>query len=63
LDLDPAKYLLVDDKFFRPAEVNLLCGDYAKAQQKFGWQPKVRFAELVKMMVTADLARLKNYPK
>jgi len=63
LDLDPAKFLLVDEKFFRPAEVNLLCGDYAKARQKFGWQPKVRFAELVKMMVTADLERLKNYPK
>ena len=63
LDLEPTKYLMVDDKFFRPAEVQLLCGDATKAKQKFGWQPKVRFAELVKMMVTADLERLKNYPR
>jgi len=57
--LDYKKYLAVDEKFYRPAEVNVLCADYGKARKKLGWEPEVRFKALVKMMVDADLARLK----
>jgi GDPmannose 4,6-dehydratase len=45
----------VDPKFFRPAEVELLLGDPTKAKQKLGWQPKVKFEELVEIMMKADL--------
>jgi len=50
-------YVVKDDNFYRPAEVNELRGDYSKAKKKLGWQPKVKFEELVKMMVEADLKR------
>ena len=52
--------LLVDvaEQFYRPAEVELLWGDSTKAEHELGWRRKVGFAELVKMMVTADLERL-----
>ncbi len=53
-------YVKVDETLKRPSEVHLLCGDYGKAKQVLGWEPKVRFAELVKMMVEADLERLKR---
>ncbi len=53
-------YVKIDEKFYRPAEVNLLVGDYSKAKKAFGWRPKMMFEELVKMMVDADLNRLKN---
>jgi len=58
--LDWKKYVVTDKNFYRPAEVNLLIGDYAKAKKKLGWEPKVRFQDLVKMMVDADLNRLKK---
>jgi GDPmannose 4,6-dehydratase len=45
----------IDPKFFRPAEVELLLGDPTKARQKLGWKPKVRFEELVEIMMKADL--------
>ena len=45
-----------DPRFFRPAEVDLLIGDPAKAKEKLGWTPKVGFEELVRMMVDNDLA-------
>lgn len=45
----------IDPKYFRPAEVDLLIGDYSKAKKKLGWEPKVKFKELVKIMVDADL--------
>jgi GDPmannose 4,6-dehydratase len=48
-------YVEIDSKLIRPAEVDLLCGDATKAKTKFGWEPKVSFAELIKMMVQADL--------
>jgi len=48
-------YVKIDEKFIRPAEVNLLVGDYSKAKKILGWEPKVKFKELVKMMVEADL--------
>ena len=56
--LDWEKYVIVDPKFLRPAEVELLMGDPSKAKHVLGWEPKVRFEELVKMMVNADIERL-----
>src|SRR5512133_534752 len=56
--LDYEKYVVVDQRFVRPAEVDLLLGDPAKAKSVLGWEPKVSFVELVEMMVDADLARL-----
>jgi GDPmannose 4,6-dehydratase len=52
------KYVKVDRALFRPAEVNTLCGNPAKARRKLGWKPEVGFTELVRMMVDADLKRL-----
>ncbi|MCD6539956.1 MAG: GDP-mannose 4,6-dehydratase, partial [Candidatus Omnitrophica bacterium] len=48
-------YVVVDKRFYRPAEVYELRGDYSKAKKVLGWQPKVEFEELVKIMVKADL--------
>lgn len=53
-------YTVIDKKFYRPAEVNILKGDYSKAKKILKWKPKVKFEELVKMMVESDLALLKN---
>ena len=50
----------VDPKFFRPAEVDLLLGDYSKAKDKLGWKPSTTLQELVTMMVEADLTREKS---
>jgi GDPmannose 4,6-dehydratase len=52
------KFVKVDPALFRPAEVNTLCGNPAKARRKLGWKPEVSFPELVRMMVDADLKRL-----
>lgn len=51
-------YVIVDEKFYRPAEVDLLIGDPSKAHAKLGWEPSVTFKELVELMVEADLAAL-----
>ncbi|MEP6688569.1 MAG: GDP-mannose 4,6-dehydratase [Gemmatimonadales bacterium] len=56
--LDYRKYVVSDPKFYRPAEVDLLLADPSKARRELGWAPKVGFAELVAMMVDADLERL-----
>ena len=58
--LDWEKYVVIDPKFVRPAEVQLLLGDASKAKKVIGWEPKVRFDELVTMMVEADVERLGN---
>ena len=58
--LEWEKYVEIDPAFVRPAEVELLIGDYSKAKQKLGWEPKVRFKELIGMMVDADLKRLEQ---
>jgi GDPmannose 4,6-dehydratase len=50
----------IDPKYFRPTEVDLLVGDATKAREKLGWEPKVRFHELVKIMVEADLEQAKK---
>ena len=53
--LDWQEHVVVDPKFFRPAEVNILLGDSTKAKEKLGWVPKVSFEEMVQMMVDRDL--------
>ena len=53
--LDWQKYVVVDPRYFRPSEVDLLLGDPGKARRALGWKPKVGFRELVRMMVDADL--------
>lgn len=56
--LDWKDYVVIDKELYRPSEIFDLRGDYRKAKKKFGWQPKVKFSELVKMMVDADLNNL-----
>jgi len=58
LDLDPERYVKVDPQHLRPAEVEHLVGDYSKAREKLGWEPRVQFDELVRMMVDHDLELL-----
>lgn len=53
-------YVVSDPRFFRPAEVDLLIGDATKARTKLGWEPKIGFEQLVKMMVEADLKLNRN---
>jgi GDPmannose 4,6-dehydratase len=50
-------YVVIDSRYFRPAEVDHLIGDYSKAKAKLGWEPTVRFEELVRMMVDHDRER------
>ncbi len=54
--LDWKKFVVIDKRYFRPTEVDLLLGDAAKARRKLGWKPRVGFQALVKMMVDADMA-------
>jgi GDPmannose 4,6-dehydratase len=58
--LDWEKYVAIDPRYFRPAEVDLLIGDPAKAKKQLGWEPKVTFQELVKIMVDADIQSLND---
>lgn len=58
--LDYKDFVIVDEKFYRPAEVDLLISDPSKARAQLKWEPSVTFEELVKMMVDSDLARLKK---
>ena len=60
VDLDYKDYVVMDEKFYRPAEVDLLISDPSKARQQLKWEPAVSFNELVTMMVDSDLARLKK---
>ena len=60
VDLDWEKYVVVDEKFLRPAEIDLLVGDYSKAADVLGWAPRTRFAELVETMVDADMEFLEG---
>jgi len=67
LDLDWRKHVELDPRYLRPAEVDTLVGDASKAERELGWRPKVRFRELVGIMVAADLelakqeAHMKSY--
>ena len=56
--LDWSKHVEQDSKYFRPNEVNELCADSSKSQYKLNWSPKIRFEEIVKIMVDADLESL-----
>jgi GDPmannose 4,6-dehydratase len=58
--LDPERHVVTDPMLLRPAEVDHLVGDAARAQDELGWEPRVPFRELVAMMVDADLARLEG---
>ncbi len=58
--LDWEKYVVIDERFFRPAEVELLVGDPTKAREKFGWVPKVDFKGLVSMMVNSDVEAIEK---
>ena len=55
LDLDYAKHVVIDPRYFRPTEVDILLGDAAKARKFLNWHPKVKFDSLIDMMVTADM--------
>lgn len=59
--LDYREFVIQDERFYRPAEVDLLVADPSKARAKLGWEPSVTFPELVKMMVDADLERLSQH--
>lgn len=59
VDLDWKEFVKHDARYERPAEVDLLVGDPAKAKRKIGWEPKTKFKDLVRIMVDADLAELK----
>ncbi len=56
--LDYEQHVEIDPRYFRPSEVDSLLGDPAKAREKLGWEPKVRFRELVELMVDADIDEL-----
>jgi GDPmannose 4,6-dehydratase len=60
VNLNYEDHVVIDERFFRPAEVDLLVGDSTKIRNALGWKPKVSFPELVRMMVDADLALLKG---
>ena len=58
-DLDWQDYVVMDPKYLRPAEVELLVGDASKARKTLGWEPKVTFRDLVRLMVDADMSLLR----
>jgi GDPmannose 4,6-dehydratase len=53
-------YVVIDPKFFRPAEVDVLLGNPAKAMEKLGWKPKTSLEQLITMMVDADMRRVER---
>lgn len=57
--LDWRRHVVIDPRFYRPAEVDLLLGDAAKARSKLGWQPRMSFEQMVRTMVDADIAALR----
>jgi GDPmannose 4,6-dehydratase len=60
-DLDWRDYVVQDQRYYRPAEVDLLVGDASKAGKKLGWEPTVDFRQLVRLMVDADLKALREW--
>ena len=58
--LDWEEYVEIDPRYFRPSEVDVLLGDASKAREKLGWEPKVGFDELVRLMVDADMSALED---
>ena len=59
--MDWKKYVEIDERYYRPAEVDILIGDYSKAKKQLGWEPKTRFKDLAKLMVDADIKLLKDH--
>jgi GDPmannose 4,6-dehydratase len=62
VDLDWQDFVKVDSKYFRPAEVDLLLGDSSKARKVLGWEPRVTFKDLARLMVEADLEAAGSHP-
>jgi GDPmannose 4,6-dehydratase len=62
-ELDWEKYVTIEDRFLRPLDVNFLQGDYTRAKRDLGWEPKVRFSELVEIMVKEDMSRWQRWLK
>ena len=60
LDLDYNKHVIIDPRYFRPTEVDVLLGDAAKARKTLGWKPKVNFEKLIDMMIAADMELAKK---
>ena len=54
------KFVAIDPNYYRPAEVDILVGDYSKARRQLGWEPRTKFQDLVKLMVDADIRLLKE---
>jgi GDPmannose 4,6-dehydratase len=61
MGLDWQEYVEFDNRLLRPVDVNRLCGDCSRANEKLGWEPKVKFAQLVNIMVTEDLSRWERW--
>lgn len=59
--LDWRQHVLIDENYFRPAEVDLLIGDYSKAKEKLGWQPQTTFKKLAELMVDADIQMVRDH--
>jgi GDPmannose 4,6-dehydratase len=60
LEVDWERHVEIDPKYYRPAEVDALRGDPSKAREKLGWEPKVTFKELVRIMVDADVKAIED---
>jgi len=59
IDSKTGKTLIeINPRYFRPAEVDILIGDYSKAKEKLGWQPKVKFEKLARMMARSDYEKV-----
>jgi GDPmannose 4,6-dehydratase len=61
VNLDWRKHVEIDPRYHRPSEVDVLIGDYSKAKRQLGWEPKTKFADLVKLMVEADVKLLQDH--
>ena len=59
--LDWKQHVEIDPRYYRPAEVDLLIGDYGKAKRQLGWEPRIKFVELTKLMVEADIELLRRH--
>ncbi len=61
--LDWREHVVIDERFFRPAEVDLLIGDSEKARSELGWKPEVSFEQMIGAMVEADVQMIRDQPK
>ena len=60
LDLDYQDYVVIDTQYYRPAEVDFLLGDSSKAKRKLNWRAKTELEQMIKMMVNADMQRIRK---